>query len=65
MTYCWIREVLADLELFARANDLEVELVNSIAKAAEIAKDRLPPPDGFDDVVVPRRHLYTKVRLPT
>lgn len=52
----WICEVLADLEMFARANELEEDLVNAVATAALIAKEKLSstpeslelilPPDG-------------------
>jgi 2-oxo-4-hydroxy-4-carboxy--5-ureidoimidazoline (OHCU) decarboxylase len=37
----WICEVLADLEMFARANELEDDLVNAVATAALVAKEKL------------------------
>jgi hypothetical protein len=49
MTHDWIREVLTDLELFVRANDLENDLIEAVAKAAAISKDSFDPtPENFE-----------------
>jgi hypothetical protein len=54
----WIREVLADLEMFARANGLEDDLVDAVAKAALIAKERFgTTPDNLE-LTLPIDHRW-------